>query len=127
MRTAALISTCILLSSCGQTGSQPSNLNLLQGTPQYEARTEPEIKIQGILSFTANPPQSPDEPTSRYTFKTSANTYYFVDLVDKETALKAFLGKNVYVRGKIIDIHINDIHWPNEVLAAVISIDGQGL
>lgn len=123
MRISTFLLTSIILSSCGQMHVQSSSLILMQGNSEYESRTEPEIEIQGTLSFTANPTQSPSERVSRYMFNTPRKTYYFYDIPDKEEALKPFLGKNIYIKGKIIDIHINDVNWPNEVWPAVISID----
>ena len=124
--------TLALLSSCASTVQPadpqlPSTLTLFQGMSQYNTRPESETVLQGVLSFTTNPTPSPSEPSTRYIFRTPGASYFLIDPAGSEAALRGFLSKTVYVRGKIIDIHVNDATWPHAVLPAVISVDAQQL
>lgn len=127
MRKLTLLALPLALVSCNSPEAPPQSLVILKDQAQYQARSEAEINIQGVLSFNPNPAQSPSERVSRYSLDVSGKFYYFYDLKEKEKELNSFVGKNIYVKGKIIDIHINDMNWPNEVWPAVISLDANGL
>lgn len=127
MRKLALFAFPLVLMSCGSPETPSRSLVLLENQAQYQAKSETEINIQGVLSFNSNPTQSPSERVSRYSLNVSGEFYYFYDLKEKERELNSFVGKNIYIKGKIIDIHLNDVNWPNEVWPAVISLDANGL
>jgi hypothetical protein len=129
MRKLAFLAFPLILMACGEAPPQPQprSLVLFEGQSQYEARPESEVVIQGVLSFNPNQPVAPSEITSRYSLKVSGKFYFFNDLREKEKELNLFVGKNIYVKGKIVDIHINDVNWPNLVWPAIISVDAEGL
>lgn len=127
MRKLTLLALPLALMSCGSPEAPSRSLVLLKGQAQYQARSEAEVDIQGVLSFNPNLDQSPSERVSRYSLNVSGKFYYFYDLKEKDEQLGLFVGKNIYVKGKIIDIHVNDANWPNEVWPAIISLDANGI